>query len=195
MPFVALDVDVVLKLLIQSFQTGCFYSPSISTWFSSTVSLAQVLEVFHLLQWLVFLLVFSSSLEGFSSIESPVLFSHFLIKFRRFFLPIEYTRFFLQFSTRFKKFSLPKPWPQTLHAHWSFCPKGKAIIILWSHVTSHVIDLIWSGQFYIITYPKVDLSLIIRHLTYLTKSTFWFNLLNQSFKSRFWINLYNQPFY
>ena len=38
----------------------------------------------------------------------------------------------------------------------------------------------------------MDLSLIIRHLTYLT---FLVNFPNQPFKSTFWINLYNQPFH
>ena len=51
---------------------------------------------------------------------------------------------------------------------------------------SHVIDLTKSGQFHIITYPKVDLSLIICHLTYLT---FLVNLLNQHFESFYAINL------
>ncbi len=37
-----------------------------------------------------------------------------------------------------------------------------------SHMTSHVINLIKSGQFYIITYLEFDFSLIIYHLTYLT---------------------------
>ncbi len=40
-------------------------------------------------------------------------------------------------------------------------------------MTSHVMDLIWLGQFYIITYPEVDLA--IRQLTYLT---FQIKLLN-----------------
>ncbi len=59
-------------------------------------------------------------------------------------------------------------------------------------MTSHVIDLTWSRQFYIITYLKVDLSLIIYHLIYLT---FLVNLSNQLFESTFEliyvINLFN----
>ncbi len=35
-------------------------------------------------------------------------------------------------------------------------------------MTSHVIDLTQLGQFHIITYSKVDLSLTIYHFTYLT---------------------------
>ena len=52
-------------------------------------------------------------------------------------------------------------------------------------MTSHVMDLTRSGQFYIITYPEIDFSLIIRHLTYLIKSTFQINFL----KSTYVINL------
>ncbi len=50
------------------------------------------------------------------------------------------------------------------------------------HITSHVIDLTQLEQFYILTYLKVDLPLIIRHLTYLT---FLINLCNHPFKSTF----------
>ena len=58
-------------------------------------------------------------------------------------------------------------------------------------MTSHVMDLTWSRQFYIITYPKVDFSLIIRHLTYLT---FLPNLLNQPFESTYAIYLSAAPY-
>ena len=51
-----------------------------------------------------------------------------------------------------------------------------------SHMTSHVMDLTRSGRFGIITYPEVDLSLIIRHLTYLTFSV---NFLNQPSQSTY----------
>ncbi len=57
-------------------------------------------------------------------------------------------------------------------------------------MTSHVMDLTWSGQFQIITdptYPEFDL--VISHLTYLI---FQINLL--PFGSTFQINLSNQPF-
>ena len=39
------------------------------------------------------------------------------------------------------------------------------IVISSNYMTSHVIDLTWSEQFYIITHPKVDL--VIDHLIYL----------------------------
>ncbi len=63
--------------------------------------------------------------------------------------------------------------------------------MLWSYVTSHVMDLTWSEQFQIITdpaYPKVDL--VISHLTYLINlpifgSTFQISLLNQLFESTY----------
>ena len=67
--------------------------------------------------------------------------------------------------------------------------------MLWNHITSHVMDLIRLGQFYILTYLEVDLSLIIHDLTYLIKSNFCFNLLDQPFELIFWINLCNQAFY
>ncbi len=49
-----------------------------------------------------------------------------------------------------------------------------------SYITSYMIDLTQSGQFYIITYPEIDISLIIRYLIYLT---FLINFYNQSFQS------------
>ncbi len=61
--------------------------------------------------------------------------------------------------------------------------------MLWSHMISHVMELIWSKQFYIITYSKGDPFLIIHHLTYLT---FLVNLFNQHFELIFEINLFNQ---
>lgn len=42
-------------------------------------------------------------------------------------------------------------------------------------MTSHMMDLTQSRRFGIITYPEVDFSFIIHHLTYLT---FLINLLN-----------------
>ena len=57
-----------------------------------------------------------------------------------------------------------------------------------SHITSYVIDLTQLKQFYIITYLKVNLFLIVYHLTYLT---FLVNLCNQSFELIFSINLFN----
>ena len=61
-------------------------------------------------------------------------------------------------------------------------------VMSWSYMTNHVMDLTWSRQFYIITYPKVDLLLIIHHLTYLI------NIPNPLFKSSFQINFFNQLF-
>ena len=46
----------------------------------------------------------------------------------------------------------------------------------WGHITSHVMDLIWSEQFYIITYPEIYL--VISYLTYLI---FQINFLDQPF--------------
>ncbi len=60
-------------------------------------------------------------------------------------------------------------------------------VMSWIHVTSHVMDLTWLGQFHTIThlaYPEVDL--VISHLTYLT---FQINLSNQPFESIYAINL------
>ncbi len=70
-----------------------------------------------------------------------------------------------------------------------------AIVISWSHVTSHVIVLTRSGQFQIIA-PEVDL--VISHLTYLINlptfgSIFRINLSNQPFESTFRINHLNKP--
>ncbi len=58
----------------------------------------------------------------------------------------------------------------------------------WSYITSHIIDLTRFGQFLIITHPKVDFLLIIRHLTHLT---FSINLYNQLFESSFLITLHS----
>ena len=53
-------------------------------------------------------------------------------------------------------------------------------------MTSHVMDLTKSRPFHIITHYKIDLTLIIRYLTYLTFSV---NLLNQHFESTYAIKL------
>ncbi len=55
-------------------------------------------------------------------------------------------------------------------------------------MTSCIIDLTQLGQFYTITYSKVDFSLIMRHLIYLN---FLINLYNQIFESTFVINFFN----
>ncbi len=61
-------------------------------------------------------------------------------------------------------------------------------------MTSYVMDLTWLEQFHIITHLKVDFSLIIYHLTYLTFSVKLLNQLFEStFKSTYVINLRNQP--
>ncbi len=54
-------------------------------------------------------------------------------------------------------------------------------------MTSHVINFNKPNWFSIITYLKVDLSLITYYLTYLT---FLINLINQISKPSFLINLY-----
>ncbi len=58
------------------------------------------------------LIIYTLSLGSFSSIEFPIFSLYFLIKFRRFFHQLN-SQFPLQSLTRFKKFSLPKPWLQT----------------------------------------------------------------------------------
>ena len=50
-------------------------------------------------------------------------------------------------------------------------------------MTSHVMDLTWSGQFYIITHSEINL--VISHLTYLT---FQINFLNLPTQSAFLLN-------
>ncbi len=61
-------------------------------------------------------------------------------------------------------------------------------VMLWSHVTSHMMDLTKSGQFQIITDPAPRSWLSHQSLDYLT---FQINL--PTFGSTFWINLLNQP--
>ena len=119
-------------------------------------------------------------------IEPQVFLLCFLIKFRRFFYQLNTHGFLFSlplglrgFFPTNKSHDLKRP-----HACRSSHPRKKAIVISSSHMTSHVMDLTRSGQFHIITYSEVDLSLIIRHLTYLI------NILNHPFK----INLSNQPF-
>ncbi len=103
-PFVAPDVDVVPKLLIQNFQTPRPYPQSINQHpvflhrFPSKVS-----EVFHPCRRFqpyrsVFLLVSSSSLGDFSLIKSPVFPPRFLIKFRKFFHQLNIHGFLLSLS-------------------------------------------------------------------------------------------------
>lgn len=58
-----------------------------------------------------------------------------------------------------------------------------------SHMTSHIMDLTQLRSFPIITYLKVDISLILRYLIY---PIFLVNLHNKPFESIFAINLFNQ---
>ncbi len=109
MPFVAPDVDIVLKPLIQSLQTSCPYPQSINQHLVFLlVFLAKVSEIFHPLQTIpifrqfqpyrsVFLLVFLLSLGGFSLIKSPVFSPYFFIEFRRFFHQLNTHGFLLSF--------------------------------------------------------------------------------------------------
>ncbi len=68
-------------------------------------------------------------------------------------------------------------------------------IISWSHVTSHMIDPTWSGQFQTIINPAyLEVDLVISHLTYLInlstfRSTFRINFLNQLLESTYAISL------
>ncbi len=71
-------------------------------------------------------------------------------------------------------------------------------VMLWSHMTSYVMDLTWSGQFQIITDPASRGWLSHQSLDYLIfqinlptfGSTFRINLLNQPFESIYAINLF-----
>ncbi len=69
------------------------------------------------------------------------------------------------------------------------------VVILWSYVTSYVIDLTRSGQFQIITdsAPRGWLSHQSLNLPN-QPSDFRINLSDQPFESTFQINLSNQPF-
>ena len=60
-------------------------------------------------------------------------------------------------------------------------------IMSWSHMTNHVMNLTWLRQFHTITYPKVNLLLIIGYPTYLT---FLVNLPKQPFESTYVINFF-----
>ncbi len=105
--FVASDVDVMLKPLIQ------FLVPilnQISIRFSSLFSQLRFWRFFTPCKRFqpyrsIFHLVSSSSLGGFSSIESPVFLPRFLIEFKRFFHQLN-TRFLPQSPSGFRRFSL-----------------------------------------------------------------------------------------
>ena len=58
----------------------------------------------------------------------------------------------------------------------------KSNIYIISHMTSHMIDLTQLRQFHIIIYSKIDFSLIICYLIYLT---FLINFYNQFFNHLF----------
>ncbi len=136
----------------------------------------------------------------------------FFIKFRRFFIdwapgflslfshqveevfsPIKHTQFPPQFLTRFRSFSLLSHDLKCLHACLNSRLRRKVIVISWSHMTNHVIDLTWSGQFHIITHPASRGWLCHQwfDLPNLPNQTsdFRINLSNQHFKSTYIINL------
>ena len=103
--FVASDMNVVLKLLIQNFekrlisifnQYPVFFSVFLAKFWRFFIS-------YKATKWSVFLLVFSPSLGGFSSIKFSIFFLFLLIKFKKFFINW-YKQFFSQFSTKFGKF-------------------------------------------------------------------------------------------
>ncbi len=78
---------------------------------------------------------------------------------------------------------------------WSI-PQIMVDVMPWGHVTSHVMDLTWLGQFHIITHPASQgwLSHQSSDLPNLPNqpSDFQINLSNQPFESTFCINPYNQ---
>ncbi len=83
------------------------------------------------------------------------------------------------------------------HTHRSLRQRGKVIVMSWSYVTSHVMDLIWSGQFQIITdlvsqgwlSHQSPYYLIFQMNLSNVRSTFWINFLNQSFELTYAISL------
>ncbi len=149
-PFVAPHVDVMLKLLIQSLQQSLvpILNQSIN---QHPVFLPISVNDFNPYQS-VFFLVSSSSLGDFSLIESSVFSPKFLIEFRRFFSPMEYTRFPHQFPTLFKRFFVPSHDLKRLYARRNLRSRRNAIVMSQSHMTSHMMDLTWSGQFQITTH-------------------------------------------
>ncbi len=135
---------------------------------------------------MIFLLVSLSSLRGFLLIKSQDFFPRFLIEFRKFFYQLTYTNnFFLDLSLDLgKNFPVNKTIISNVYILLKFVSKKKnnCNIIkpnnyIISHMTSHILDLTQSGWFNIITYFKIDLSLIIYYMTYLT---FSINFYNQS---------------
>ena len=55
--------------------------------------------------------------------------------------------------------------PIKIYSQFEFNFFKRSIVMSWYHITSYIMDLIWSKQFHIITHPMIDL--IIYHLTYL----------------------------
>ncbi len=104
--FMAPDVDVVLKPLIQSFQTPRPYSQSISIWLSSIVFLVRFWRFFTPCratykakqQMISFSLYFLIKLGSFSLIEPLVFLPRFSIEFRRFFHQLNTYDFFFSFT-------------------------------------------------------------------------------------------------
>ncbi len=185
MPFVTLDVDVVLKPLIQSFQTPRPYPQSNQ----------HLIFLYHFL---------SQGFGGFSSptddfspidrffspIEPPVFPPRFLIEFRRCFHQSNTHGFLLSFLLGLKGFVPQCHNHKRLYARRSLRPRGKVIVMSWSHVTSHMIDLTRSEQFQIITDPAPRGWLSHQSPDLPNQpSDFWINLLDQLFESTFQINL------
>ncbi len=75
------------------------------------------------------------------------------------------------------------------HALQSSRSRRKAIVMLWSHVTSHVIDPTWSGPFQIIPDPASRV-----WLSHLSPDYLIFQIKLPTFGSNFQINILNQPF-
>ena len=192
-PSVAPNVDVILNLLIQSFQTPYPYSQAISTWFSSTVFLVSFRRFFTPCR----VATYKATNDQFSS-----LFPHWV------------RRFFIDRAPRFSLFDMSsslgdflinsidtvssyvshwvyevfstKPWPQTPTRLSELASKRESNCnVIKSYDQSH--DR--SNLFGIISYHNLSRGLlVICHLTFPIKSTFQFNLLNQPFESTYTIN-------
>ncbi len=139
---------------------------------------------------------FLIELGGFLLIEPPIFSPRFLIKFRRFFHQLNIHSFLLSLQLGLGGFLHQNHDLKRLYAHQSSHLRGKTIVMSWSHMISHVIDLIWSTQFQIITdlvskdwlsHQLLDYLIFqINRLTF--GSTFWINLLNQPMQSTFSLN-------
>ena len=121
-----------------------------------------------------FLFHFLIKLENFLLIKRLAFPFCFVIEFRSFFHQLNIYGFLLSLVLGLGGFFPIKQNHnlKRLYACQSLCLRKMAIVISWSHMTSCMIDLTMLGQFYIITYPEIDLLFIIHHLTYLIKSIF-----------------------